>query len=130
MNKIEGIPDGWELVRVGKILPNDWYIDHVGEPRHHATGLATGNANYAIIRRIPPPLSIPPKVFADGWIFQHESRTMHSVTRPQWNDKWTNYAGTILATSCVPCLQFSQSLSESQRICRVTWEHGSECEQT
>lgn len=127
MLKVEGIPEGWELVRVGRAKEGEWIVDATGEAQLNKQ--ITGAGNFPIIRRIPPPLSIPPKVFADGWIFQHESRTMHSVTRPQWNDKWTNYAGTILATSCIPCLQFSQSLSESERICRVTWEHGSECEQ-
>lgn len=124
--KIEGIPDGWELVRIGAVEKDEWALSGQGLP---FMAICDGEStNYVIIRRIPPPLNIPPKVFADGWVFQHESRTMHSVTRPQWNGSWANYAGTILATSCAPCIQFPQSLPESHRICRVTWEHGSECD--
>lgn len=58
--KIEGIPDGWELVRIGKLLPSDWFINHLGEPKQNMSDCATNGVNYPVIRRIPPPLNIPP----------------------------------------------------------------------
>lgn len=129
--KIEGIPDGWELVRIGKLLPSEWFINHLGEPKQNMSDCATNGANYPIIRRIPPPLNIPPRVFADGWIFgQSTGPVLWSREKPQFvnGEGWNIDTATFLPIGHMPCLCFNSGLIEANRICRVTWEHGSECD--
>ena len=51
MNKIEGIPGGWELVRIGTAEVDEWYIDCGGRP-HYCVNRVIGGC--AIIKRIEP----------------------------------------------------------------------------
>ena len=32
MKDIEGIPEGWKLVRIGAVHKNEYYLDHNGDP--------------------------------------------------------------------------------------------------
>ena len=57
MSSIEGIPEGWELVRVGHpVIEVEWVLNHYGDPI-----LFSGNpnvnpgSNWPIIRKIPKP---------------------------------------------------------------------------
>jgi hypothetical protein len=59
---VPGVPDGWELVRVGKPNVGDWFIDGLDDPRQardhdHCYGCA-------IIRKIEQPAKYRP--FANG----------------------------------------------------------------
>lgn len=128
MSKIEGIPDGWELVRIGVAVSGDTVLMHDGMPKtlkDHPSGTVK---NWPIIRRIPPPLSIPPKVFADGWIVQACGESLHCKTKPTWNGTRWQFIGSVVPSS-VKCAQFRDGVPFRECICRVTWEHGSECEQ-
>jgi hypothetical protein len=51
--KIEGIPDGWELVRIGKPEPGEWVVSNPGDPIQWLNDCTM--ANYAIIRKIEKP---------------------------------------------------------------------------
>ena len=78
---IEGIPDGWELVRVGKPVRDiDWVIDPDGKPKlcdydpmHH---------NRPIVRRIEKPKQYRP--FANGAEYVANRREGFAV---DWNFK-------------------------------------------
>jgi hypothetical protein len=51
--KIEGIPDGWELVRIGKPEVDEWVVSTEGKPfKWRVKSLFDG---YAIIRKIEKP---------------------------------------------------------------------------
>ena len=52
-DKIEGIPGGWELVRIGKAKGGDWYLDGHNEPYLLEAHETIGGC--AIIRKIEPP---------------------------------------------------------------------------
>lgn len=132
MSKIEGIPEGWELVRIGAVKAGEWRLDAIGKPVLNP--IDTSSMNFPIIRRIPPPLSIPPKVFQDGWIAgQCAGPVLWFSAKPEYiltdAEGWRINGGLFLPVGRMPCLLFDSSIPESQRICRVTWEHGSECEQ-
>ena len=126
--KIEGIPDGWELVRIGGPLTGEFILSYeaIPVPFNYES---TASKNCVIIRRIPPPLSIPPKVFADGWIVRDCGETLHVTSKPAWDgSRWRFSSGSIIS-SRVKCAQFADNTPLAGCICRVTWEHGSECEQ-
>ena len=85
---IEGIPEGWEAVRVGTPIPNvDWIVGGDGEPI-----LAVGNftrKGYVVIRKKPPkPKTYRPfrnaaeyEPFRDRWI-QRSDRCDSEQTIP------------------------------------------------
>jgi hypothetical protein len=70
---VPGVPDGWELVRIGKPSVDDWFIDGLDDPRQardhdHCYGCA-------IIRKIEQPAKYRPfanaeefKPHRDRWI--------------------------------------------------------------
>jgi hypothetical protein len=49
--QIEGIPDGWEFVRVGRCHPGEVRVDTDGKPAEW-NSVASISANYVIIRKI------------------------------------------------------------------------------
>jgi hypothetical protein len=53
-SKIEGIPDGWELVEIGQPKQHEFYIGPYGEPRACRWDKET-TLGCAIIRKIEPP---------------------------------------------------------------------------
>ena len=53
MSSIEGIPEGWELVRVGKVLAGEFFINSDG--RAHEALSALDFHGCAIIRKIEKP---------------------------------------------------------------------------
>ena len=75
MSSIEGIPEGWELVRVGHpVIEVEWVLNHYGDPI-----LFSGNpnvnpgSNWPIIRKIERPKQYRP--FANAAEFEpHRDR--------------------------------------------------------
>jgi hypothetical protein len=51
MEHIEGIPEGWELVRIGKIQKSEWFLGYSGNPVQADHEGIPGN-NQVIVRRI------------------------------------------------------------------------------
>jgi hypothetical protein len=79
--KIEGIPDGWELVRIGKPEPGEWVVSISGDPIQFAS--ETSFDGYAIIRKIEKPKEYRP--FANAAEFApHRDRW---ISRSYPNDK-------------------------------------------
>ena len=50
---VEGIPNGWELVRVGSMVKGDWAIGGDGKPFEY-TKDRPGEEHWPIIRRVEP----------------------------------------------------------------------------
>jgi len=76
-DKIEGIPEGWELVRIGLPSIDEWVVSSEGRPIkwNHKT---TYNG-YAIIRKIEKPKQYRP--FANAAEFEPH------------RDRWVRYRG-------------------------------------
>lgn len=56
---IEGIPEGWELVRVGRATPKvDWVVNYWGEPV--LCSACTEDKSFVIIRKIEKPKRFRP----------------------------------------------------------------------
>ena len=54
--QIEGIPDGWELVRVGKPVANvDWVVWIDGTPKLYQYSQQLTASNWPIIRKVEKP---------------------------------------------------------------------------
>lgn len=71
---IEGIPDGWELVRFDYANDGEFYIDGIGDIRNHLSVKPT-QAKRLIIRKIEKPKQYRPfanaaefEPFRDRWI--------------------------------------------------------------
>jgi hypothetical protein len=54
VSKIPGVPDGWELVRIGAPQKGDWFVNWQGEPEESNRTFVY--ACFAIVRRIGPRL--------------------------------------------------------------------------
>ena len=52
--QIEGIPEGWELVRVGKVNTGEFRVDAEGKASAY-NSIQSTSANYVIIRKIETP---------------------------------------------------------------------------
>jgi hypothetical protein len=59
-SKIEGVPEGWELVRIGTINLEEWYVNGIGKAQQNYHGHLFGQ-NYVVIRKIEPakPVYVP-----------------------------------------------------------------------
>ena len=84
-NKIEGVPEGWELVRIDEAKPGEWFINGQGVPMESQSFTIGGTA---IVRKIesPKPTYIP-------WTF--ETCPVGAVVR----HKTQSYKGVITAVS-------------------------------
>lgn len=58
--KIEGIPDGWELVRIGSVRHGEYYLDPKGHPVMWTSAVTSHQTNYVIIRKIEKPKQYRP----------------------------------------------------------------------
>lgn len=52
MKNVEGIPEGWELVRIGVVSVGEWFVDGLGKP---SICCETTIGGCAIIKQIEPP---------------------------------------------------------------------------
>ena len=66
---IEGIPEGWELVRIGKPATGEWSIGGDGTPWQYVKDTPSTEF-WPIIRKAAHVCTWPHGVFADGWITQ------------------------------------------------------------
>lgn len=57
--QVEGIPEGWELVRVGKVKPGEFRVAADGTPAEW-NSVESDSANYVVIRKIEKPKQFRP----------------------------------------------------------------------
>ena len=82
VSSVEGIPDGWELVRVGKLMPGDYWLDGNGLVARWDFPHRSAEGNYAIIRKIEKPKAYRP--FANAAEYVANRREGFAV---DWNLK-------------------------------------------
>ncbi len=71
-DKIPGVPEGWELVRIDRPAKGDWFVDVAGLPREYLYEV-NGGGVFPIIRKIEKPAKYRP--FANAEEFRpHRDR--------------------------------------------------------
>ena len=97
---IEGIPSGWELVRVGKVKPGEVRVAADGKPAKWSS-VESDSANYVIIRKIEKPKRYRPFANAaefephrDRWLKQKSGNGDHRIKTHSYNDR-KHYTGDI-----------------------------------
>lgn len=78
---IEGIPDGWELVRIGSPKLGDWFVNENGNPQQAKTNYDTF---WPIIRKIEKPKQFRP--FANAAEFEPHRDRWIEYTSPNHGD--------------------------------------------
>lgn len=87
MNKIEGIPDGWELVRIGQGKTGDYRLSYGGEIMKCDSEWS--NTNNVIIRQVKPKTYRP---FANAAEFEpHRNRWLMHPSEPDKRFKPGDY---------------------------------------
>lgn len=77
---IEGIPDGWELVRIGKIENEEFFIDRDGDLVQYDKGRGSRfNKNYVIVRKIVKPKD--PSQYRHFWNAEEAEPLLGQVLR-------------------------------------------------
>ena len=78
--QIEGIPDGWELVSIGRVKRGEFRLSNVGQPIEWEDSQESGSVNYVVIRKIEKPKRYRPFANAaefephrDKWLLHHLS---------------------------------------------------------
>jgi hypothetical protein len=55
MDKIEGVPEGWRLVRIGEPKVGEWIVNGDGCATKYLVTVTNARKNHSIIERIEPP---------------------------------------------------------------------------
>lgn len=86
-NKIDGIPEGWELVRIGSVDLGEFVLGHYGDIMS-CNGNHWPSKNHVIIRKIEPPKPIDP---GEGWrlLEPHEHKQQGDECKFLFEFKWT-----------------------------------------
>jgi hypothetical protein len=58
-DRIEGVPEGWELVKIDRPTKGDWFVDGVGLPKEYPYENPCGGV-FPIIRKIEKPARYRP----------------------------------------------------------------------
>lgn len=80
--KIEGMPDGWRLVRIGTPNKGDCFIDAQGDVTHYSGGYRA--SGYAIIEKIEQPKQF--RQFANAAEFEQHRDRWVEYTSPNYGD--------------------------------------------
>jgi hypothetical protein len=66
-DKIPGVPEGWELVRIDRPAKGDWFIDVAGQPKEYHYETNCGGV-FPIIRKIEKPAKYRPFKDAEEYL--------------------------------------------------------------
>ena len=98
---IEGIPEGWELVRVGRVKRGEFYVDMAGSAIEWNQTIESCYANYVVIRKIEKPRQFRPFANAaefephrDKWIKRKSGNVDHRIKTHSYNNL-KHYTGDI-----------------------------------
>lgn len=99
--QIEGIPDGWELVRIGKAKLEEFYVNNEGIAWEWTASGESGFANYVVIRKIEKPKRYRPFANAaefephrDKWLKYKSGNGDHRIKTHSYNDR-KHYTGDL-----------------------------------
>ena len=113
---VPGVPDGWELVRVGQPVYNvDHIVDPDGNPK--LCDFGSSNLNRVIIRKIEQPEKYRP--FANGAEFIVDERDCVGVDWKQ-DDAWPGFFAVVSANSNYVWVAFGDVIK------RFDWEQAFE----
>jgi hypothetical protein len=97
--QVEGIPDGWYFVRVGKVKLGEFYVNNEGFAREWTTSGESGFANYVVISKIEKPKRYRPFANAaefephrDKWLKLKRGGGDHRIKTYSCNDR-KHYTG-------------------------------------
>ena len=119
--KIEGVPDGWELVRIGAIDIDEWTVDAAGNPQQYLGARHLGGY-WPIIRRIEPHCTWQHGQFKDGWVTEDDGELQWFSSKPYHNGTvWDCSVGASFFELCmlVNVPVFRSSLPWNERIQQV-----------
>ena len=98
--QVEGIPEGWQFVRVGRVKRGEFFVDQFGNQRQWVDDIQSAHSNYVIIRKIEKPKRYRPFANAaefephrDKWL-KPKSNVDHRVKTHSYNDR-KHYTGDI-----------------------------------
>jgi hypothetical protein len=87
MVQVEGIPEGWELVRIGCPSKGEFFVDNLGAPFECAVHSQRWSNNYVIIRKVEKPKQYRPfanaeefKPHRDRWIRFRQCVVLYRIT--------------------------------------------------
>ena len=121
MSNIEGIPEGWELVRVGKVLAGEFFINSDG--RAHEALSVVDFHGCAVIRKIPKPKQY--RAFANAAEYVANRREGFAV---DWNlkDSRPGFYAVVAANSSFLWVAFgdvSQRFDWGQAFEKLMFRH-------
>jgi len=124
--KLEGVPDGWELVRIGRPVAGEWSIGGDGIPWEY-TKAKQSEEVWPIVRKLDPIATWKRGVFADGWLFQDaDGEISFSAGKPTASvgeGYWIAIGGTKPIRSEVfqveSLVLFRQDMSWTERVISV-----------
>lgn len=95
--KIEGIPEGWQLVRIGKVKPGEIRVDSEGKPAEW-NSVESISANYVVIRKKdkqyrPFANAAEFEPHRDKWL-KLKSHADHRIKTHSYNDR-KHYTGDV-----------------------------------
>ena len=96
--KIEGIPEGWQLVRIGKVKPGEIRVDSEGNPAEWNSVEST-SVNYVVIRKKdkqyrPFANAAEFEPHRDRWIKPKSGNVDHRIKTHSYNNL-KHYTGDI-----------------------------------
>ena len=98
--QVEGIPDGWEFVRVGRVNRGEFFVDQFGNQQQWVDDIKSAHSNYVIIRKIEKPKQFRPFANAaefephrDKWL-KLKSHGDHRIKTHSYNDH-KHYTGDV-----------------------------------
>ena len=96
---IKGIPDGWELVRIGRLKRGEFWLSNFGQPIEWEHSQESGSVNYIVIRKIEKPKRYRPFANAaefephrDKWLKLKLGGGDHRIKTHSYNDR-KHYTG-------------------------------------
>ena len=81
---IKGIPDGWELVRIGRLKRGEFWLSNFGQPIEWEHSQESGSVNYIVIRKIEKPKRYRPFVNAAEFEPHRDKWLLHDGVVGAW----------------------------------------------
>lgn len=116
--KIEGVPDGWELVKLAPPEVGQWFVNMKGEPELSQYDITSF---WPIIRRIEPHCTWQHGQFKDGWVAEDSCGLIWYRDKPEFIDQWRVHGGpmSVIGRCLVNPPVFRSDLPWNERIQQV-----------
>ena len=98
---MNGIPEGYEFVRVGRAMAGETIIATSGRPLILVKDSVS--LNCVVVRRVKPNFDFPRGVFKDGWITHDIKGACWWARKPEWNTTSQQWTGNCCVTEIGKC---------------------------